>query len=96
MLFACLADSRRRTLIRILNERKTPMRLETATQQIKDREGGLFDEGRRDTQQEIAIGLVHNHLPKLTEADIVTVNLETDTIDEGSNFDTALSHLEME
>lgn len=94
-LFACLADSRRRTIIRILAEETTPMPLEPVTKQIRERECGPFSTDGRDAQQEIAISLVHRHLPKMVDAEIVEVNFETDTIEEGCRFMAAVSHLEM-
>lgn len=93
-LFACLSDSRRRRLIRILAKETTPVEFERAVQQIRERKKNTFDEDGDASQQEIPISLVHKHLPKMAEAGIVAVDFQSETLQEGPRFTTALSHLE--
>lgn len=93
-IFSCLADSRRRDLVRCLAEETTPMELETAARQIRRREKNAFEAENVASDREIRISLVHSHLPMMAEAEIVTVDSQSETIREGPRFAATLSHLE--
>lgn len=93
-IFGCLADSRRRELVRSLAEGPTPMGFETAARQIREREKNEFEAENASSDREIRISLVHRHLPMMAEAEIVTVDSQSETIREGPRFAATASHLE--
>lgn len=94
-LFTCLSISRQRRLIQILAEETTLIGFETVAQQIRKREGRLFDGDEGTSRQEVSISLVHNYLPKMADTAIVSIDFEMDTVEEGPRFTVALSHLEL-
>lgn len=64
-------------------------------QQIRKRGGRLFDEDEGTSRQEVSISLVHNHLLKMADIAIVSLDFELDTVEEGLYFTATLSHLEL-
>lgn len=46
-----------------------------------------------DPSDQIAVSVVHCHLPKLQDAEIVDVDSETGTVTEGIQFDDAMDHI---
>lgn len=94
-LFACLSSIRRRTLVRLLDGESTMPTMRAAARALADREGTTTPEGDPPRRERaVAISLVHVHLPKLVDADVVTVDDDTDRIHEGPHFETAVALLE--
>ena len=95
-LFACLADQRRRLLIECLSEQPGPVVVEELVQYVSEREyGATTGTPSDDTLAEIAVTLLHNHLPRMDEAGVIDVDHETSTVQEGDRYDIATSLLEV-
>lgn len=92
-LFSCLSDSHRRTLLRILAEESTPLDVETLARLLVAHVEELGDEGR--TYRDIIISLLHVHIPKMSDVGIITVDSETETIEEGPYFDFVRPYLQI-
>lgn len=89
-IFVCLADRRRRLLLARLSENSPPVVVEDLVQHIRGREAGETPDTSSDEEPvEITIALVHNHLPKLSEAGVIDVDRETNTVEKGDRFEAA-------
>lgn len=66
--YRLLASERRRTLLAVLAERKTPLSVQELAGAMVDRETGGHD---LDVQDEILLTLHHVHLPMLDDKEIV-------------------------
>lgn len=95
-IFTCLAHQRRRRLVAFLSERSGPIVVEEIVQHLTELDAGGPSASRLDDEDvEIAVSLLHKHLPKLDEAGVVDVDTETRTVRKGRCFDVATSLLEM-
>lgn len=89
-ILVCLADRRRRLLLAGLSEKSPPVAVEDLVRHIREREAGeIPDTSSDDEAVEITITLVHNHLPKLSEAEVIDVDHETSTVKQGDRFEAA-------
>ncbi|WP_290812156.1 hypothetical protein [Halovivax sp.] len=89
---ALLADSRRRRLLAHLRRHRQSS-LAECVRAIVEREGkrSLADDGARER---VAISLVHDHLPRLADYDIVEYDAEARTVSVGDAFDDLAAALE--
>ena len=93
-MFACLADRRRRILLDVLSENGGPVVVEELVEQIHERERTEFtDTPSDDTLVGITVALYHNHLPMMSEAGVIDVDHETNTVREGDRYETAMELL---
>ncbi|HKJ58395.1 MAG TPA: hypothetical protein VKA37_04135, partial [Halobacteriales archaeon] len=65
-----LASNRRRVLLDVVEDRSTPVALETLAAAVGEAESGA-GELERETVDRIAITLHHNHLPRLADAGVL-------------------------
>lgn len=94
-LFACLANHRRRLLIDCVSENSGPLLVERLVEQISARETeGSTGTPSDETRAGITITLLHNHLPRMDEAEVVEFDHEANTVSEGGDFDVAVALLE--
>ncbi|WP_420871434.1 DUF7344 domain-containing protein [Halomicrobium salinisoli] len=93
-VFLCLSDARRRRLIQYLGEAETPVEIETAAHRLQKSGRGTSRTDDESSRQEIVLSLWHHHLPKLANADIVTLDTDKKTIQKGDRFTMAHSYLE--
>lgn len=94
-LFDCLASSRRRNVLEYVSENAGPVGVEDIVQHLSTRENATAgDEASADAAEEIAISLVHNHLPRLRDAGVLAVDREANTVGAGDRFEAAKSVLE--
>jgi hypothetical protein len=84
--FALLASDERRRLLEVLHERDSdelPLDREEAIEAVYDANGSDIDGTRAD---QLAIELHHNHLPRMSEADVIAWDRETNAISPGPAF----------
>lgn len=93
-LLRCLADRRRRLLIECLSDQSGPLVVEELVQHVYEREVAESADSQSDDERvEIAITLIHNHLPRLSEAGVIEVDYDTNTVGEGDRMQTAMALL---
>lgn len=93
-MLLCLSNACRRQLIQYLVEEETPVKIETAAQRIKRWEERTTRTDDKPSQQDMMKSLWHHHLPKLADADIIALDTDKKTIQEGDRFTVAHSCLE--
>lgn len=72
-----LADSQRRHLLSLLN-RTGQEKIEDLARKVAAREQDTrLENVSEDAQQQVAISLIHNHLPRLAEHNIVSYDLDS-------------------
>ncbi|MCU4740938.1 hypothetical protein OB955_13440 [Halobacteria archaeon AArc-m2/3/4] len=82
-----LAAPRRRHLLSLLCEHDR-LNLEVLTVELTAREIGVVDGSvPADARRRVRIALVHNHLPRLADHDLVAYDLQTGTIVPAEGFD---------
>lgn len=94
-LFQCLGHVRCRRLLSVVRSGTTPMTVEELVEGLAADE---FEAGLRETasdsSDEIAISLVHSHLPQLQDAGIIDGDGKRKTVTEGDRFGQAMVHLD--
>lgn len=81
-----LSDKRRRYIIRLLQDRISPVGLrELATNLAAEEENKPLVDVTQDEVADICADFVHVQLPKLEEADLITWNRETETVETTDN-----------
>ncbi|UWG47702.1 putative trancriptional regulator, ArsR family [Halanaeroarchaeum sp. HSR-CO] len=75
-----LANDRRRTVIAVLRASSTPISLDALAARVDHRTEEL---AQRETDHiaNVAIGLHHNHLPRLAEMGVISYDPETTYVD---------------
>ncbi len=76
-VFDALSEPRRRYVLYSLADSTTPMDVETLAQLVAKWEVGRPDPGRI---QRVHLTLVHNHLPKLADAELVEYDPDERTV----------------
>ena len=95
-LFDCLANYQRRAAIQRLSEGSGPMVIEELVQGVAEQvDVNAVGTSREDPKADVAISLIHNHLPRMRDAGVIEVDYETNTVREGDRFETARTLLEM-
>ncbi|WP_049890820.1 winged helix-turn-helix domain-containing protein [Natrinema versiforme] len=85
-VFALLSNATRRSVLRYLVDAEETTARElarTLTMEAPDSDTRAID----DSRQVVATALVHNHLPRLDEYDIVEYDGTPDEVTPGPNFD---------
>ncbi|SDK16781.1 DUF7344 domain-containing protein [Natronorubrum texcoconense] len=80
-LFGALADSRRRTILAVLANQYHPISTETLARDVAAREAGIAERDvSRERLETVLTSLVHVHLPRLNDADLVGYDSETSSV----------------
>lgn len=82
-IFILLSKRRRRLALRILQESVPPLSTRELAERIGECEQGNPSE---DDLEAIHLALVHDHLPRLQEADVVSPSQSGETVSPGRNF----------
>lgn len=88
---ALLAKRRRRLLLQLLRDSKTPVTVTELAERIQDYEG---DGSSSSDMMSIRLSLRHNHLPKLEEADVTEYDENEGTVRPERNFGILIRLLE--
>lgn len=79
-VYAILSDSQRCQLLSLLN-RNGQRKIDDLARMIAAREQDTHPENiSEDAQQQVAISLVHNHLPRLAEHNIVSYDMDSEEV----------------
>lgn len=82
MIYDCLSRSRHRYTLHRLKETEKPVPLADLAEDIADWETETAkDEIADETVKEVYMLLYHNHIPKLTDADLIQYNQKRDTVE---------------
>lgn len=81
-VYGALANERRRAVLRAIAQTSVPMDLETLSREIATRERPEDSEPvSTERLQEVHVSLYHNHLPRLADLGLVTLDAEEMTVD---------------
>lgn len=92
-IFEYLANSRRRYLLQVLADQER-CTINELTTYIAKREVDESREGYIDHQRSIAISLVHNHLPRLADGNIIEYDHSSKEVARTERFDAIKPFLE--
>lgn len=81
-----LASEHRRTTIAVLRSATTPIALDALAARVVDRNEGLAGMGI-DAEENVAIGLHHNHLPLLDEMGVLAYDTNAKYVDTIADLD---------
>lgn len=88
--FALLADRRRRTLVRTLDEVDTALSIDELAERIADRE---YERPTGDDPRTVRISLAHNHLPRLEDHGVVSYDRDARTVSLRPSGTALVDHL---
>ena len=89
--FVLLGKRRRRLGLRMLQESTTPVSVKTLADRIGDHE---CEHPAVEDLQTIYISLIHNHLPKLEKAHVISYDRDAGVVSPGLNFDVLIRMME--
>lgn len=90
-IFSLLADDRRRNMLQYLAQRTGSVPLGELAEQVAIWE----DDPTYDQYERILTSFHHQHLPKLTEAEVVEYDVELETVTVQSNIDAIRPYLDL-
>lgn len=96
-VFALLSNARRRSVLRYLTDTEETTARELARHLTSDAHDADGPDSLGEPGRDVIAALVHNHLPRLDEHDIVAYDGPPDEVTLGSNFETVepfVEHLE--
>lgn len=85
-----LVDHRRRSVLRCLKRSRTPMALAELADEVARWETGEEPTAIRAERERIYVSLYHRHLPKLAEANLVSVDLDRERVSPRDDIETVL------
>ncbi len=89
--FDLLHDRRRRAVLTVLNETDRRLSVTELANKIAIRENDPRDPSAHS--ENVRLSLIHVHLPKLADANVVRYDRERPTVEPGPLFEQTLSHL---
>lgn len=86
-MFALLSHRRRRLVVRVVEDFATPLSVCQLTELV----GGCeFDDPSSDTLRNVYLSLVHHHVPRLEDDDVIAYDPESGSVEPGRNFGALL------
>lgn len=87
--FLLLSNRKRLLLLRILNESSEACAVSLSLRELAERIAErTYEFPSAEEISGIRLGLYHNHIPRLEEANVVFYDRDDDTVEVGPNFDT--------
>lgn len=93
-LYDLLSESRRRYLLYLLSASGRQSVDELARRLVARERTGSTSAGSESKRQRVVTALVHNHLPRLAEHDVVDYHADRKTVEPGDAFDEIEPFLE--